>query len=83
MFFIKKFIIFFFSQNFIAFYLANVEIEQLGFILWTNYGCLIILSALILVISIVGSVAVLKSMFSFNLLKKKLLSLHARQPVTN
>lgn len=80
--FFVKFSSVFFSQSCMPLYLSNVEIEQLGFVLWTNYGCLILLSALILVISIVGSVAVLKSMFSSNLLKKKLLSLHARQNTT-
>jgi len=62
-------------------YLANVEIEQLGFVLWTSFGCLIILSAIILVISIVGSVAVLKSMVSSNVLKKQILAVHARQNI--
>jgi len=71
----------FFSQNFMSCYLANVEIEQLGFVLWTSFGCLIILSAIILVISIVGSVAVLKSMVSSNVLKKQILAVHARQNI--
>jgi len=71
----------FFSQNFMFCYLANVEIEQLGFVLWTSFGCLIILSAIILVISIVGSVAVLKSMVSSNVLKKQILAVHARQNI--
>jgi len=73
----------FFSQHFAPYYLSNVEIEQLGFVLWTNFGCLIILSAVILVISIVGSVAVLKSMVSSNVLKKQILSVHARQNLIN
>jgi len=73
----------FFSQHFISSYLSNVEVEQLGFVLWTNFGCLIVLSAVILVISIVGSVAVLKSMVSSNVLKKQILSVHARQNLIN
>jgi NADH:ubiquinone oxidoreductase subunit 6 (subunit J) len=51
--------------------LNNVEIEQLGWSLWTNYGLLILLCGLILVVSIIGSVVVLKGMLLANVEKRK------------
>lgn len=51
--------------------LNNVEMEQLGWSLWTNYGLLILLSGLILVVSIIGSVVVLKGMLLANVEKRK------------
>jgi len=52
----------------------NFEMEQLGFLFWTSYNFLVILSGFILIVSIIGSVSVLKGIFSFNLYKKKFLS---------
>lgn len=52
----------------------NFEMEQLGFLFRTGYNFLVVLSGFILIVSIIGSVSVLKGIFSFNVYKKKFLS---------
>lgn len=46
------------------------ELDQLGYVFWHEYWLLVVLSALILVSGIVGSITILKPVIIFNLITK-------------
>lgn len=49
----------------------NIELEQLGFLLWVEFNFLILLAGFILISSIVGCVSILRGIFFYNFTKKQ------------